>query len=145
MSATGPRDDDPVGFAAWVADSHAPGWLDQFAEELDRRRGAGDLRRVLEVWSLSRGDAARMFGVSRQAVAKWVAVGVPVERAEAVTDLAAASDVLVHYLRRDRIAAVVRRASPALGGLSLIQIAAGDPAAVRSAVRQMFDFSQVQA
>jgi DNA-binding transcriptional regulator YdaS (Cro superfamily) len=145
MSVTRPLDDDPVVFATWIADSYPPGWLDQFADELDRRRGAGDLRRVLEVWSLSQGDAARLFGVSRQAVAKWMRAGVPAVRASAVADLAAAADLLVHYLRRDRIPAVVRRPSPALDDLSLIQIAARDTAAALEATRQMFDFTRLHA
>ncbi len=117
MSATGPLDDDPAGLATWVAGLHpdTPGWLDRFAHELDRLRGSTELRRILEAWSLSRADAARLFGVSRQAVAKWMAVGAPAERAAAIADLAAATDLLIHYLRRDRIAAVVRRPSRALG------------------------------
>jgi DNA-binding transcriptional regulator YdaS (Cro superfamily) len=145
MSATRPLDDDPVVYAAWIADSYPPGWLDQFADELDRRRGAGDLRRVLEIWSLSQGAAARLFGVSRQAVAKWMSGGVPADRAGAVADLAAAADLMVHFLRRDRIPAVVRRSSAALGGLSLIQLAATDTAAALKATRQMFDFTRLHA
>jgi hypothetical protein len=131
--------------AAWIAESHPPGWLDRFADELDRRRSAADLSRVLEAWSLSQGDAARVFGVSRQAVAKWVRAGVPAERAAAVADLGAATDMLVRYLRRDRIPAVVRRPSAALGGQSLVQMAATEPASVTVAVREMFDFSRVHA
>ncbi len=145
MSATRPLDDDPAGLAAWIADSYPPGWVDRFADELDRRRSAADLRRVLEAWSLSQSDAARLFGVSRQAVAKWMRVGVPPERVAAAADLAAATDVLVHYLRRDRIPAVVRRPSAALGGQSLMQMAAADPASALQAVRNMFDFSRLHA
>ena len=145
MSATRPLDDDPAGLAAWIADSYPPGWVDRFADELDRRRSAADLRRVLEAWSLSQSDAARLFGVSRQAVAKWMRVGVPPERVAAAADLAAATDVLVHYLRRDRIPAVVRRPSAALGGQSLMQMAAADPASALQAVRNIFDFSRLHA
>jgi hypothetical protein len=147
MSATWPLEDDPAAVAARIAEEHrdAPGWLDRFADELDRLRSAGELRRLLEVWSLSRGDAARLFGVSRQAVAKWMAAGVPAERAAAVADLGAATDLLVHYLRRDRIPAVVRRPSPALGGQSLLRLAATDPAAVLRSTREMFDFSRLHA
>jgi len=86
-----------------------------------------------------------MFGVSRQAVAKWMTVGVPADRPTAVGDLAAATDLLVHYLRRVRIPAVVRRSSPALGDLSLIQIATRDTAAALEATRQMFDFTRLHA
>ena len=52
---------------------------------------------------LSQAEAARLFGVSRQALAKWVHHGIPSDRVRAVSDLAAATDLLVHYLKRDRI------------------------------------------
>jgi hypothetical protein len=48
------------------------------------------------------------------AVSKWLEQGVPAERVETVADLAAATDLLVRYLQRDRIPAVVRRPAPAL-------------------------------
>src|SRR5690606_14766453 len=84
-------------------------WLDAFAAELERRRGTASLARIFNVWQLSGAEAARMFGVSRQAVSKWLEQGLPPERVEAVADLAGATDLLVRYLQRDRIAAVVRR------------------------------------
>ena len=147
MSAARTLDDDPVAFAAHLAGTYrdTPGWLDRFADELDRLRAVADLRRVLEAWALSQAEAARMFGVSRQAVAKWLATGVPPERAIPVANLAAATDLLVHYLRRDRIPAVVRRSSPSLGGRSLVELAAADTAAALRATRDMFDFSSVHA
>ena len=43
------------------------------------------------------------------AVSKWLEQGGPAERVETVADLAAATDLLVRYLQRDRIPAVVRR------------------------------------
>ena len=76
---------------------------------------------------------AAIFGVSRQAVAKWRGSGVPDDRAVALADLAAATDVLERYVRRDRIPAVVRRPATLLGGRSLLELAeAGEHEAVRS-------------
>ena len=66
------------------------GWLDAFTEHLDRRRNADSLKRILSTWDLNQSDAARVFGVSRQAISKWFDQGVPPERAAAVADLAAA-------------------------------------------------------
>ncbi len=121
---------------------HNDDWLDAFAEHLDRRRAGEALSRILDVWGLSQSEAARLFGVSRQAVAKWVANGVPAERSTAVADLAAATDLLVHYLQRDRIPAVVRRPMPAREGASLLELlAAGDTRATLAACRAMFDFA----
>ena len=52
--------------------------------------GVQSLGRVLNLWDLSQAEAARLFGVSRQAVSKWVAKGPPAERTESIADLAAA-------------------------------------------------------
>ncbi len=70
----------------------------------------------------------------------------PPERAGAVADLAAATDLLVHHLKRDRIPAVVRRPIPALDGVSLVDLLArGDTRAVLAACRDMFRFDRVHA
>ena len=73
-------------------------WLDAFTESLDRRRAGRSIARTLAVWALSQAEVARLFGVSRQAVGKWLRHGVPPERAGAISDMAAATDLLVHHL-----------------------------------------------
>lgn len=136
---------DPRDAAAKLAADQRDdrGWLDEFAESLDRHRAAQSFARVLSVWDLSRSEAARHFGVSRQALSKWLRQGVPAERSEAVGDLAAATDLLVHYLKRDRIPAVVRRPARELGNRSLLDLlAAGDTRALLDACRDMFRFEQ---
>lgn len=137
---------NPAAVAEAIITAHAGEveWLDAFAEALDRQRGGQQLARVLEVWGLSQAEAARVFGVSRQAVGKWLASGPPAERAEAVADLAAATDVLVRHLRRDRIPAVVRRNAPRLGGRSLIDLlGGGNSGDVLASCRAMFDVTTV--
>lgn len=120
-------------------------WLDRFAEHLDRYRAAQSLSRILGAWGLSQSDAARLFGVSRQALGKWLDRGAPVERARAIADLAAATDLLVHFLKRDRIPAVVRRPVPSLDGRSLLEVLeTGDTAAVLETCRAMFRFEKAQ-
>jgi hypothetical protein len=87
-----------------------------------------------------------LFGVSRQAVSKWIDTGVPVERSETVADLAAATDLLVHYLKRDRIPAVVRRPIARMSDRSLLDLlAAGESRVVLSACRDMFAFERAQS
>jgi hypothetical protein len=135
-------DQDPALVAQRLiaAGEERPGWLDRVTEALDARRAGDELGRVLSVWGLSQADAGRLFDVSRQAVGKWLSGGVPAERATAVADLAAATDLLVHHLKRERIAAVVRRPAPALGGRSLLDLVAeGDTRAALDACRTMFD------
>ena len=138
---------DQQAAAAALVEAHKGerAWLDAFAEPLDRQRAAAALGRVLSVWGLSQAEAARLFGVSRQAVGKWLDQGVPVERAAQIADLAAATDLLVRYLKRDRIPAVVRRPIGARGDAALLDLLAqGGGAAVLQACREMFDFEQAR-
>lgn len=121
-------------------------WLDAFAEALDRGRAGQQLSRVLAAWGLSQSQAATLFGVSRQALSKWLNRGVPAERVGAVADLSAATDLLVRHLKRERIPAVVRRPAPALRNRSLLDlVAAGRTSDVLTACRAMFDMGRVQA
>lgn len=103
--------------AVFVAHQHEQAWLDAFAYSLDRRRAAASLQHVLTVWDLSQSEAARLSGVSRQAIIKWLDSGAPPDQAMMIADLAAATDLLTRYLKRDRIPAVVRRPIGALGGV----------------------------
>ncbi len=121
-------------------------WLDAFAEEFERRRAGATLGRILRIWGLSRTEAGEMFGISRQALSKWLDHGVPSDRAEQVANLSRATDHLVRHLKEDRIPAVVRTPAPGLGDRSLIEVFAedGDRAALE-AVRAMFAFSDAHA
>lgn len=130
--------------ALYAARKGERAWLDAFTEHLDRQRAGQSLVRTLSVWGLSQAEAARLLGVSRQAIGKWLEHGVPAERARLVADLAAATDLLVHYLQRDRIPAVVRRPIPARQGASLLDLLAqGDSGELVDACRSMFDFARV--
>lgn len=138
---------DPQAAAEEIFAAHQSerAWLDAFAESLDRRRAGQSLARTLTAWDLSQSEAARMFGVSRQAVSKWLEQGAPAERSEAIADLAAATDLLVRYLKRDRIPAVVRRAIPACQGATLLDLLAeGRTRELLGACRDMFDFEWAQ-
>lgn len=139
---------DPRKAAERIFRAHAgeQAWLDTFTEHLDRQRSGQSLARTLSVWGLSQSETARLLGISRQAVAKWLDRGAPAERLEMVGDLAVATDILVHYLQRDRIPAVVRRPIAARGGVSLLDLlASGNSRELLNTVRAMFDFAQVQA
>ncbi len=84
--------------------------------------------------------------MSRQAVGKWLRQGAPSDRAGAVADLSAATDLLVRHLERDRIPAVVRRPIPALGGESLVALwGRGETRTVLAACRDMFRFDRAPA
>jgi hypothetical protein len=110
------------------------------------RRAADSFVRTIDVWDMNEAEAARPLGVSPQAIGTWLRRGVPADRAGAVADLAAATDLLVHYLERDRIPAVVRRSIPALRGTSLIGLLArGDTQSLLAGCRDMFRFERAHA
>ncbi len=138
----------PQEAARALAATHAGerGWLDEFAAQLDHYRAGQSLGRTLAAWGVSQSEAARMFGVSRQAVSKWLNAGVPTERSRAVANLAAATDLLVRYLKRERIPAVVRRPAAATGNRSLLDLwAAGETTELLEVCRAMFDFDRAQS
>lgn len=144
MSITEILSTDPKELARRLVEAQdgESAWLDEFATALEKTRAGNQLARILAVWQLNQSQAGSLFGVSRQAVAKWVASGVPTSRVETIADLAAATDLLVRYLQRDRIPAVVRRATPALGGESLLDLVASSRSRdVLDVCRAMFDFS----
>ncbi|MEN8150276.1 MAG: hypothetical protein ABFS86_10660 [Planctomycetota bacterium] len=122
-----------------------PALLRALADALDRRVRTAPLERLVELWGLSGAEAARFFGVSRQAFSQWLDDGPPVSRATAIAELATATDLLDCYLKRERIPAVVRREAPMLSGRSLIDMAReGLHREVREAVERMFDLRRVQ-
>ncbi len=114
------------------------------AQALERHLSAQPLARFERVWDLSSAQAAEIFGVSRQAYAKWHATGVPPARSADVADIDATTAALLAHVRLDVIPAVVRRAADSLGGDCLLGLARRDPRALRSAVASMFDLRRVQ-
>jgi len=136
---------DPATVAAEITGAADDPWAQEFLRALDSQLRSAPLERLLATWDLSAAGAARVFGVSRQAVSKWRGSGVPEDRAVALADLVAATDVLERYVRRDRIPAVVRRPADVLGGRSLLELAeAGEHDEVRRGVARMLDLRRVQ-
>jgi hypothetical protein len=135
---------DPAAAVLAVTAEADDAWTLEFLHALETRVRTRPLERLLATWDLSAAGAGRIFGVSRQAVAKWRGSGVPDDRAVALADLVAATDVLERYVRRDRIPAVVRRQADVLGGQSLLEIAeAGRYSDVRRGVVTMLDLRRV--
>jgi hypothetical protein len=135
----------PDRAAAELAAEAGPEWTRRFLDALEREVRTAPLERLCATWDLSGAAAARLFGVSRQAFAKWLESGPPPERSAAVADLDAATELLVRHVKRERIPAVVRRPASRLQGRSLLELAQqGRTAEVRDAVREMFDLRRVQ-
>jgi hypothetical protein len=134
----------PEEAASLLARDAGQEWSREFLRQFQRAVGDDPLEQLMTVWNISATSVSRIFGVSRQAVAKWRNAEVPADRAVALADLAAATDVLERYVRRDRIPAVVRRPAELLGGSTLLQLAeSGDTAQVRHQVAAMFDLRRV--
>jgi hypothetical protein len=135
----------PRAAAATIAAVADPEWTRQFVDELDRAVRTNPLERFTELWGLSNSGAAAVFGVSRQAFSKWFKTGVPVARADAMANLAAATDLLDRYVKRERIPAVVRRPAPMFEDKSLLDLAGnGETRRVAEAVDKMFDLRRIQ-
>jgi DNA-binding XRE family transcriptional regulator len=100
------------------------------------------LERIRRTLQVNRTELAALFGVSRQAVERWEAEGVPADRQEKLSTISAIVDLLEAQLKPDRIAAVARRAAPAYGERSILEaIAAGDQNRVLSELRDAFDWA----
>jgi len=143
VSPAAPR--SPAAVAAELAATHDRAWLREVVSQLDLHLQRSALERLIALWGVSSAEAAGFFGVSRQAFAKWLQVGVPADRAPAVADLEEATELLARHIKRERIPAVVRRHSALTGDRSLLQMAtAGDHEKVLGAVRTMFDLRRIQ-
>ena len=136
----------PEATARQLVEGHGLEWVAQLRDELDRSLGGRGIERVMQLWGLSATELGRLFGVSRQAVTKWIDKGVPSDRAGQVADVEAMTDLLERHLKRDRVPAVVRREAPALGGHSLVElVASGQSAEALRLTRRMFTFADVHA
>jgi hypothetical protein len=113
-------------------------------QAIERRLTGEPLNRLERVWDLSASQAAALFGVSRQAYAKWRTSGLPAGRHLDVADMDSATSILLAYVNVDRIPAVVRRPADSLGGESLLAMAGRHPSKAYNAVVEMFDLRRVQ-
>lgn len=137
---------DPREAAVRLLAEHDDEWIGSLADELDRHLRGRQLTRIARLWHLSRTELGALFGVSRQAVSKWITQGVPAERVEQVADVAAMTDLLAHYLKADRIPAVVRRRASQLEGRTLIElVGAGRSGEALRLTRRMFTFTDLHA
>ena len=134
-------DPDAVAQRLLAADEPATRAL---AQAIERRLATGSLDHLERVWDLSASQAALLFGVSRQAYAKWRVGGIPAERRADVAEISAITSALLNQVKVDRIPAVVRRDAEALGGGSIIDLVRRDPRAARLAVEAMLDLRRVQ-
>ena len=98
------------------------------------------LKRTIRIWRLSQAERERIFDGPDSVVDKWRQRG---GLSEALAELDAATDVLCHYLKPDRIPTIVRKAIPARGDVSLLKmLEQGDAKTLVATCRDMFRFEQ---
>lgn len=136
---------DPGILARDLIESADVDWLRDLVDALDREVRVAPLDRLVALWDLSNASAARLFGVSRQAFAKWLADGPPAGRADDIAAVDNITELLDRYVKRERIPAVVRRPAENLGGASILEIVeSGDYSTAAEIVRRAFDLRRVQ-
>jgi hypothetical protein len=135
----------PDELARELVESADVDWLRELVDALDREVRTGPLLRLISLWDLSNAGAARIFGISRQAFSKWLAAGPPADRADDVAAVDNITSLLDRYVKRERIAAVVRRPAPTFGDLSILErLESGDYAETADLVRSTFDLRRIQ-
>lgn len=135
----------PDELARELIESADADWLRDLVDALDRRVRTEPLTRLTKLWDLSNAAAARIFGVSRQAFSKWLALGPPADRADDVAAVDNITSLLDRYVKRERIPAVVRRPSPRFDEKSIIErLEAGEYNETADLVRTTFDLRRIQ-
>ena len=126
-------------------DEHRFGWFLEAIVDLEFEQRCGSpLRRAMKTLELSSIEVARLMGVTRQAVDKWLAGAPPVERMLKIGAIAEISDMLRHRLRDGMPPVVVRRPAEAYGGRSMLEVIADDDHEwLRRSVKDSFDYASV--
>ena len=94
---------------------------------LDELSGAGSaIRSLLSSWQLSIAEAARLFGVTRQAVQQWLAGDVPAARQPKVLAVVRIADLLSRNIMPERIPGIVRSPAPGYDGATMLQLISQD-------------------
>ena len=119
-------------------------WLGTFAYCLYKQLPNTSLMKIMGTWKLTTQEAAAGFGVSCETLDEWIKEEVPVDSIKRLSEVCAATDLLVHYLKADRIPAVVRKPIERLGNRSLLDLYSnGETGQVLRECRNMFRFENV--
>lgn len=99
------------------------------------------LERIRTALELSETELGSLFGVSRQAVAQWREKGIPANRADALAHVLQTVDLLDRKIAAGRLPLIARRPADRLGGKSILQSLASDPAGTHAVFAAAFDWS----
>ncbi len=102
------------------------------------------LRRAMTTLDLTSSDVARLMGVKRQAVDKWLLAGPPVNRCQKIGAIAEISDILRHRLREGLPAVAARRPADAYAGRTMLELIEADEHEwLLQSVKESFDYARV--
>jgi len=87
---------------------------------------AGAIDEIAKIFGLSDTALARLFDVSRQALAKWRRNGVPLSRGADVDRLLEVARVFKARLKAERIPQIVLTPAKGLGGKTVLGVLEGD-------------------
>lgn len=131
----------PPRFPLWDVDRSAHS---RFARLVwfNLQEDESSLERIARVLDLSQTELGKAFGVTRQAVGRWLEEGVPPARQPKVLVVAQIVDLLERNLIPGRIPAVARAKAPAYGGLSMLDLIGQDRhQELLESVRASFDWA----
>ena len=101
------------------------------------------LNRIREVFELTVTELGSLFGVTRQAAAQWLELGVPTERQAKVATVASIADLLENHLRPGRVPGIVRRPAQSYSGLTALEMIKQDRhEELLHLVRESFDWAR---
>ena len=126
-------------------DEHRFGWFMKSIAEVEyEQERSSPLRRAMTTLSLTSSDVARLMGVKRQAVDKWLLAGPPADRCRKVAAIAEVADILRYRLREGLPAAVARRPADAYGGRTMLELIEADEHEwLLGSVKESFDYARV--
>lgn len=129
----------PDGVSGLVDQVHPAAFVGALAAELQAT--GGPLDRVRQALGLDDTALAGLFGVSRQAVAQWRGNDIPMARRGALLDIVTTVDLLERMLKPGMLPLLAVKPVARLGGRTLLQALADDPAGTRQVYESAFDYA----
>lgn len=109
------------------SDVDVPLFVRSVRRVIDRLDAPSPLEDVMRAFDLDQRSTADLFGVKRQAIARWLSEGrVPRDRQEKLAALASLADLLERKLKPRRLPGIARRPADAYGGLSMLEMVSAD-------------------
>lgn len=133
---------EPGGLPPVVDDLAAVRFLRRVRHHLNHPDDENPLQRIIDAFALTKTEAGKLFGVTRQGIDGWLTGGAPAERQEKLTALLALVDLLERKLKADRLPGIARRHADAYGGQTMLDLIAEDRHdELLNVVRGSFDWS----